>query len=58
MKKLKQRITDRDPVKNAKFEKRKSKLTVFRKEDPGFDSRIRESRQNLIEEMKDKKRNK
>ncbi|PKL16777.1 MAG: hypothetical protein CVV49_14490 [Spirochaetae bacterium HGW-Spirochaetae-5] len=58
MKKLKQRITEKDNKKNQKFEKRRKRLAEFRNENPGFDKRIRESRANLIESLKDRKDNK
>jgi len=56
MKNLKQRIADRDPAKNKKFERRKRKLISLRDENSGFDRRIRESRTEIIYQLKEKKR--
>ncbi len=58
MERIKKRISDSDPAKVTRFEKRKKKLADFRNANPGFDSRIRESRKSLIEQMKDKKKKK
>ncbi len=58
MNKLKHRITEKDNKKNQRFGKRRKRLAEFRNENPGFDKRIRESRANLIELLKDKKNNK
>lgn len=55
---IKQRISDGDPAKAIRLEKRKKKLSDFRNANPGFDSRIRESRKSLIEQLKDKKKKK
>jgi len=53
--KLKQRTNYNDPWKNERFKKRKTRLIDFRNENPGFNSRIIESRKNLIEQFKNRK---
>ncbi len=53
--KLKLRINEKDPKKNAKFERRKRNLSGFRKENPGFDKRIRNSRKSLFDQLKKEK---
>lgn len=58
MNRIKQRISDGDPMKTARLEKRKKKLADFRNANPGFDNRIRESRKSLMEQLKDKKKKK
>ena len=58
MEKLKQRITEKDSLKSMKFEKRKKRLTDFRKENSEFDKRIRKSRLSLLEQLKEKKEKK
>jgi hypothetical protein len=58
MNRIKQRISDGDPAKAVRLEKRKKKLADFRNANPGFDNRIRESRKSLMEQLKDKKKRK
>ncbi len=55
MKKLQERMKDKDPEKNAKFEKRKKRLIDFRNENNDFNNRILKSRKNLMEQLKNKK---
>jgi len=55
MNKFQNRMKDKDPDKNLKFEKRKKRLLDFRNENPGFNKRIIQSRKNLLEQFKNKK---
>ncbi len=56
MKNIIQKDTEKDPDKKALFEKRKRKLLQLREEDPSFNNRMIESRNNLLEKLKEKKR--
>lgn len=56
MDKLKKRINDKDPKRNAVFEKRKKRLIDFRNENPPFNARIIESRKSIMEQIKDRKK--
>lgn len=58
IKKLKQRLSERDQKLSARFEKRKKRLIDFRNSNPDFNRHILESRKSIIEQLKNRRNKK